>query len=160
MRLLTAILVSMAVLSFICFSAGCEADQESPAATPTIGPTSQPDMPALTPVLTATQTPLPTDAVKPTVTPTPTETVFFLEISQPLNEAQVTAGPVVVKGSTVPNAVVSLLVNEEIEIADIDQNGNFSVTVTLEEGPNLIEVIASDQYGNEDSITLVVSYVP
>lgn len=160
MRLLTAILVSVAVLPFICFSVGCEANQEPSTATPTIGPTSQPAMPTLTPVLTATQTPLPTDAAKPTATPMPTETVFSLEISQPLNEAQVAADTVVVIGRTAPNAVVSLLVNEEIEIADVDQNGNFSVTITLEEGPNLIEVIASDQYGNEDSITLVVSYVP
>jgi hypothetical protein len=47
-----------------------------------------------------------------------------------------------------------------VEIANVDQNGNFSVTVNLEEGPNLIEVVASDQLGNEKSSSIAVIYVP
>lgn len=160
MRYSAAILVSVIVISFICFSIGCEANQEPSTSTPTISPTSQPAMPTPTPAVTATQTPSPTATAKPTVTPMHTETGFFLEISQPPDGAQVTASPIIVTGRTSPDAVVSLLVNEEIEIADVDQNGNFSVTIDLEEGPNLIEVIASDQYGNEDSVTIMVSYVP
>jgi len=113
-----------------------------------------------TPTVTATQTPSPTATAKPTVSPMPTETVLFLEISQPTDEAQVSTSTVIVTGRTIPEAVVSLLINEEIEIADVDQNGNFSVSIYLEEGPNLVEVIASDQYGNENSVIIVVSYVP
>ncbi len=160
MRHLTAILVSVVVLSFICFSIGCDAGQEPSTTTPTTRPTSEPTMLTPTPTVTGAQTPSPTATAKPTVSPMPTETVLFLEISQPTDEAQVSTSPILITGRTTPEAVVSLLVNEEIEIANVDQNGNFSVNIYLEEGPNLVEVIASDQYGNENSVIIVVSYVP
>jgi len=47
-----------------------------------------------------------------------------------------------------------------VAIADVDQDGNFSVTVNLEEGPNIIEVVASDQLGHEKSYSIAVIYVP
>jgi hypothetical protein len=61
---------------------------------------------------------------------------------------------------TIPGAVVSVSIDDIVEIANVDQNGNFSVTVNLEEGPNLIEVVASDQLGNEKSSSIAVIYVP
>ena len=99
-----------------------------------------------------------------TVTPTPvitlTPTVLLLEITQPIDGAQVSTSAVLVSGKTIPGAVVSVSIDDTVEIANVDQNGNFSVTVNLEEGPNLIEVIASDLQGNEKSSTIAVIYVP
>ena len=162
MRKLSVILAFSIVLAFIFGNIGCDSDPVTlaPTSTSIFTPTSTPPPTTLAPTDTATQTPSPTATAKPTVSPMPTETVLFLEISQPTDEAQVSTSPILITGRTIPEAVVSLLINEEIEIADVDQNGNFSVSIYLEEGPNLVEVIASDQYGNENSVIIVVSYVP
>ncbi len=159
MRKLSVILAFSIVLAFIFGNIGCDSDQVTlaPTSTPIFTPTPPPT--TLAPTDTATQKPSSTETAKPTVSPMPTETILFLEISRPSDGAQVSTSTVIVTGRTIPDAVVSLLVNEEIEIADVDQNGNFSVSIYLEEGPNLVEVIASDQYGNENSFTIVVSYV-
>ena len=60
-----------------------------------------------------------------------------------------------VTGSTSAGAVVS--VNEEITTADA--NGVFVVSIVLEEGPNIIEVIASDEAGNVASAILTITLV-
>jgi hypothetical protein len=86
--------------------------------------------------------------------------VLLLEITQPKDGAQVSTGSITVSGKTIPGAVVSAAIDDTVAIADIDQDGNFSVTVNLEEGPNLIEVVASDQLGNEKSSSIAVIYVP
>lgn len=87
---------------------------------------------------------------------------FFLEITQPADGAQVNTSSVLVSGKTTTGAVVSISVNgnDEVEIANVDQNGNFSGTVVLEEGPNLIEVVASDQEGNQKSSSVAIFYIP
>jgi hypothetical protein len=78
-----------------------------------------------------------------------------LTITEPQDETTVYMADLVVKGQTEPDAVVS--VNEAV--VDVDAEGKFSATITLEEGPNLIEVLASDFEGNEGSVTLTVIYV-
>ena len=78
-----------------------------------------------------------------------------LTITEPLDETTVYTADLLVKGQTEPDAVVS--VNEAV--VDVDAEGKFSTMVTLEEGPNPIEVLASDFEGNEGSVTLTVIYV-
>jgi hypothetical protein len=97
-----------------------------------------------------------------TPSPSPTPTALSLEITQPEDGDQVNTSSVLVSGKTNAGAVVSISVdgNDKIEIANVDQNGNFSATVTLEEGPNFIEVLASDQQGNEESSSVAIIYVP
>jgi len=96
----------------------------------------------------------------PSPSPSPTPTALSLEITQPEDGAEVSTSPINVTGKTIPGAVVSASIDDTVEIADVDQNGNFSVTVVLEEGPNLIELIASDQQGNEKSSSVTIFYVP
>jgi len=98
----------------------------------------------------------------PSPSPSPTPTALSLEITQPEDGDQVNTSSVLVSGKTNAGAVVSISVdgNDKIEIANVDQNGNFSATVTLEEGPNFIEVLASDQQGNEESSSVAIIYVP
>ena len=79
-------------------------------------------------------------------------TSLKLTVNQPQDNDTVSASTVTVRGQTSPGAVVSIL--DEIAIAD--NSGGFAITVPLEEGPNLIEVFASDDTGNEVEATLVI----
>lgn len=60
-----------------------------------------------------------------------------------------------VRGRTSPGAVVS--VNDEI--VNADAQGIFTLTVPLEEGLNILEVVASDDAGNEAKVSLTVALV-
>ena len=91
------------------------------------------------------------------ITPTPTtKPEFFLTVTQPADESIISADKVEVIGITTPGAVVSI----NGELAEVDEGGNFTMMVVLEEGPNIIEIIASDLEGNQESRILVVIYVP
>jgi len=84
------------------------------------------------------------------------ETGLFLTVTQPVDNSTTNSGEVEVKGRTSPGAVVSV----NGELAEVDDGGNFTTMVVLEEGPNIIEVIASDLEGNQESSTLAIIYVP
>jgi hypothetical protein len=45
-------------------------------------------------------------------------------------------------------------------LADVDASGKFQATVTLDMGPNLIVIVASDENGNELDASLLVNYEP
>ncbi len=77
-----------------------------------------------------------------------------LTVFEPADETTVYTSDIIVRGQTDPDAVVS--VNEAV--VDVDADGKFSTTVVLEEGPNLIEVTASNFEGNENSLVLTVIY--
>lgn len=85
-----------------------------------------------------------------------TEAGLFLSVTQPENNSTTSSNKSEVKGITSPEAVVTI----NGELAEVDAEGNFTMTVALEEGPNLIEVIASDTEGNQESRTFAVIYVP
>jgi len=78
-----------------------------------------------------------------------------LTVTQPADNSIISADEVEVRGHTSPGAVVS--VNDEVTTADAQ--GIFATTLTLEEGPNIIEVVASDSEGNEARINLTVTLV-
>ncbi|MDD4984971.1 MAG: hypothetical protein PHQ43_04160 [Dehalococcoidales bacterium] len=79
-----------------------------------------------------------------------------LEINEPADEAVVDLSRITVSGNTAADAVVSI----NGIIADVDATGNFSEFVSLDPGPNLIEVLASDFYGNSASVLITVIYSP
>ncbi len=78
-----------------------------------------------------------------------------LTISEPSNNLVTSTSSVTVKGITVGNADVS--VNEK----DLksDAQGNFSTTISLDEGENIIAVLAVDQAGNfvEQDLTVTLN---
>lgn len=94
--------------------------------------------------------------MQPTQASAPETPGLWLQILSPLDEAVVDTPQVDVIGSAPVGAVIS--VNDEILIVDSDLQ--FTLPVTLEEGPNLIEIIASDENGNELSVLLTVTYEP
>jgi len=154
-------LTLLLMLTLIISVAGCTEEETAPTPTPILTPT--PTLtPKPTPTATPTPAPNPTPRATATATPTltPTTTVLFLEITQPADGVEVSTSPINVTGKTIPGAVVSISINDEMEIVTVGQDGKFAVKVTLEEGPNLIEVIASDPLGNEKSATVAVVYIP
>jgi hypothetical protein len=84
------------------------------------------------------------------------EAGLWLQILSPSDEAVVDAPQVDVSGSAPAGTVISI--NDDILIVGADLQ--FKSTVSLEEGPNLIEIIASDENGNETSALLTVTYEP
>jgi len=79
-----------------------------------------------------------------------------LTVSEPLNDSVVTSQTVTVKGVTNADAVVSI----DGKIVSVDASGNFSEPVTLDLGPNLIEVLVNDFFGNSATVTITVIYSP
>ncbi len=110
--------------------------------------------PAPPPILAPTPPSEETPTPPPTVTPPPVG--FFLQVTEPKDESIVTTSIISVSGTTNQDAVVSV----NGETVEVDEQGNFTTTVALEEGPNIIEVIASDFEGNEEGTVLAVIYSP
>ena len=79
-----------------------------------------------------------------------------IQVISPLDEEILNTPEVVVIGTAPAGTVISI--NEEIILAGGD--GSFRVTLSLEEGPNLIEIVASDINGSEVTQLLTVMYEP
>lgn len=134
----------------------------SPTATLPTAPNPTPTL--LKPTMAApTSTPAPTamPTLVPTLAPTPTQVAtegeLFLQLLNPAEDAVITEIPSIeVIGRTRIDAVVTI--NDAVVEPDID--GRFSSTVQLEEGPNIIEVLASVASGEQIDLVLVVIYIP
>jgi hypothetical protein len=77
-----------------------------------------------------------------------------LTIVSPANNSTVTNPKLIVKGKTAPGAEV--FVNETEGVADV--NGNFSLTISLDEGDNPVIVMANDADGNVAEQDLNIIY--
>ena len=82
--------------------------------------------------------------------------VLSIQMISPLDEAFLDSPEVDVVGTAPAGTVVS--VNDEIVL--VGDDGEFKVTLSLEEGPNLIEIVASDINGNEVTHLLTVVFEP
>ena len=86
-----------------------------------------------------------------------TEGDLFLQlISPPELEVFTETGTLTVAGRTRVDAVVTI--NDSVVEPDID--GEFSLDVPLEEGPNIIEVVVSVDSGEQLDLVLVAIYLP
>jgi bacillopeptidase F len=83
-------------------------------------------------------------------------TALPLIVTEPLNGSVVTSNKMVVRGTTNSDAVLSI----NGQIVAVDAAGGFSEPVILQEGPNLIEVIANDFDGNSTTMMTTVMLVP
>ena len=81
---------------------------------------------------------------------------LWLQILSPQDEAVVGAPQIHIEGRAPAETVVTI--NDEILLVGVDQQ--FKTTLTLEEGPNLIEILASDVQGNQISFNLTVIFEP
>ncbi len=158
--------------------AACVGTESAPASTPiptsasassnpptleaTLAPTAAPTA-TLAPAPTAVPTAVPSGTAPPAATQTPsptliaTESEFFLQLIEPEGEEVITEEQTIdVVGRTRVDAVVT--VNDTL--TEPDSDGLFMASVDLEEGPNVIEVIASVASGEQEELIQVVIYVP
>ncbi|HEY4688074.1 MAG TPA: hypothetical protein VIK33_02095 [Anaerolineae bacterium] len=128
---------------------------ETPATAPldTLTPTPLPAQPTVPPPTIITFEPAPTLAAS--TTPTPASN-FPLKIETPLDGETLQASPWLVIGETQPNALVS--VNDVIGFANAE--GRFALSVPLTEGPNVLEIIASNTVGEQVFVIVTVLYQP
>lgn len=81
---------------------------------------------------------------------------ILLTITSPLPDSTVYTSTIAVRGKTAPRAEVS--VNEKEITAE--SNGNFSTTLTLDEGENTIFITSVDDDGNSAETEIVVNFEP
>ena len=79
---------------------------------------------------------------------------FLLLITEPENESIVFDAALTIAGRTGPNAIVSL----NGRSVPVDRFGYFASTVRLDEGPNVIDVVATNDDGQTLSTVLAVIY--
>lgn len=79
---------------------------------------------------------------------------FLLLITEPKNESIVSVSILPLSGRTGPNAIVSI----NGRSVPVDRFGYFSGTVQLDEGPNVIDVVATNDDGQSLSTVLAVIY--
>lgn len=134
------------------------APEPTPTPTPTAQATPTHTISPPTPrPATATPLPEPTPTPDATATPEPFQEEHFLQlVNPPEAEVFVSEPAIEIIARTRVDAVVT--VNDTLVEPDID--GNFSLGVNLEEGPNIIEVVSSVASGDEESLVLVVFYLP
>ncbi len=127
--------------------------------SPSDTPQATSTMPSATASGTATFTQTPGTSASPTVSGTPVATAvsgaLTLSILGPVDEIVVDTSTVTVRGQATAGAEVSVNGN----VVNVDTNGSFTTIVTLEEGPNEIEIMATDEAENEASITITVFYL-
>jgi Glucodextranase, domain B len=95
----------------------------------------------------------------PVATGVPVDTInnsITLDSFMPSDGLTVTTSSIVFTGKTIPNADVS--VNETDTKAD--SSGNFWAKIDLDEGENVITVVANDQSGNFVEKEITITYSP
>ena len=81
---------------------------------------------------------------------------FILVVTEPRDQSIVSEGTIRLSGRTGSDAIVTV---EGVGIA-VDAVGVFSTTVTLDPGPNVIDVVATDADGRVLSRVIAVIYRP
>jgi hypothetical protein len=79
-----------------------------------------------------------------------------VQLLDPQDGATVNTAEISVKGQAPADTVVT--VNDDILVVGSD--GTFESQVSLDQGPNVIEIVASDTNGDEVSFEVTVTYQP
>ena len=86
----------------------------------------------------------------------PASELFFLVITEPVDQSIVSTARITVAGQTTESAVVTVN-GVGVQVSD---TGGFSTDVVLEPGPNLIDLVGSSAQGRVLSTVLAVIYRP
>lgn len=161
--------VIIAIVWMAALASGCaEATPASvPQAVPPIVATSAPQpiansptptvpAPKPVPAAAATVTPAAAPVTRATAVAKPNAAPLTLKVTTPLDESVVNTSVITVAGQTTPGAVVSI----DGDLVDVDASGKFQAQVSLEEGPNVLEITASDDKGSEVSSVVRLDYEP
>lgn len=90
-------------------------------------------------------------------TPNPIPSVF-LTLDRPKDEEVVSSKVLVISGKATSNAVIIVITDFSEDVITPSNNGDFSTTVNLDEGQNILEVIAIAPNGESAKIKKTVTY--
>ena len=143
-----------------------------PTATPQPSVTPVPQTPTPVPIPTIAPTPTPTLASVPTPAPTIVPSVesdvvidstpnsgtfnLSLDFEGIGNESVVRSDRVLLHGVTSPDAIVSV----NGVILEVQPDGTFELTLPLDPGPNIVDIVASDLEGNSINSSLAIISIP
>lgn len=89
--------------------------------------------------------------------PTPKPTIF-LSVEVPKDEEVVDKRTVTLSGKTNHDAIVIISTQSDDQIITPSTNGSFSTTITIQEGPNLIEITAMAPNGEEATVKRTITF--
>ena len=93
-----------------------------------------------------------------TPTPTPRPSIF-LSISEPLDEAVLDSRVVKISGKTTPDATIVVLTSSgDQQVLNPTTTGDFSTTVTIDSGQNLLEITAIGANGEDITVKKTVTF--
>jgi len=125
---------------------------------PTVIPTPAPPQLAATP----TMPPIPTATPEPVApagpTPVPQSAALQLDVTFPAEDMIVDSETITVTGIASPDATVSI--NGNLAIPDTEGRFSLELTISPDENPLAIEVIATSVAGEELSLVRTVIFVP
>ena len=98
-----------------------------------------------------------TITLNPTPTPVSTNSEELM-VSEPTDETVVDSKSVRVSGKTVPGSLVIITSEIDEQVAEPADNGNFSVTTTVGEGVNIIQILTILPTGEERKAVRTVTY--
>lgn len=90
-------------------------------------------------------------------TPTPLSSDFLI-VDSPKDEEVVNNRTLTISGKTVAGAVIIVSTEGSDQVVKPSNNGDFTLTHTLEEGVNLVKITAIFTEGNEESVIKTVTY--
>jgi hypothetical protein len=93
------------------------------------------------------------------VSPTPTETPSIsLTVDRPTDEQVANSKVLVVSGKTQSNAVVVVLTDSSQDVITPSANGDFSTSVNLDDGENILEITSIAPNGESMTIKKTITY--
>lgn len=91
----------------------------------------------------------------PSPTPKPN---IYLEISEPQDESVSDTKLITVSGKTKAGSIVVILTEDEEQVVNPTELGDFTASITLADGENLIQITAIAENGESVSIDRIVTY--
>ena len=95
--------------------------------------------------------------ISPTPTPTPKSNIFLI-LNDPTDESVVGSKTLLISGKTTSDAAVMVITDADQQIIQPSSEGNFSTTITLESGENVIQVQAIAPDGGTKFLQRTVTY--
>jgi hypothetical protein len=135
-----------------------------PSVTPVPQTPTPPPIPTIIPSPTPVPIPTPTPTIAPTIESdndiesTPNSGTFNLSLDFEGigNESVVRSDRVLLHGVTSPDAIVSV----NGVILEVQPDGTFELTLPLDPGPNIVDIVASDLEGNSINSSLAIISIP
>jgi hypothetical protein len=90
--------------------------------------------------------------------PTPIANSVYLNVTNPTDESVTDNKTVTVSGQTTPDATIVILTNSDQDVIQPSKQGDFSTTVIIANGENLIRITAFGADGQSTSIQKTITY--